>query len=397
MMFEFNRFSALLLPAVVQGLLFSILHFRNYSRQRQWHELFIGLLLLVLSLRVSYWMLGFAGWYDSHDGRTSFMFYFPFENLFLLGPLMYFYLLSLTNADFRFQRRHWPHLVLPALTLAFSLLKTFVDFAFYYPFPDTEMTQFGTKGPWADLDRKEVFYLLGHAVFFFYTWLTIRDYQRYRTFIAQQYSFSDAIEFGWLRNVLYAIGAGVLVLFLFQVMSYFREGPDYAFTWYAYLWLGATVYYISIASWNTPLRFQQKLKFEPDNEPDEPGAKESKMPELDISAWKSPLLALLEQKQVYLNPELSLSDLAATMGTNTSVLSRVINTGFGMNFNDLINQYRVEAVVAQLKKGVHLRQTLLSIAFDCGFNSKATFNRAFKKLLNQTPVEFLESLKKNDA
>ena len=61
-----------------------------------------------------------------------------------------------------------------------------------------------------------------------------------------------------------------------------------------------------------------------------------------------------------------------------------------MNFNDFINHYRIEAVKEKLKKGEHKTSTLLGIAFDCGFNSKATFNRAFKKSTTVSPKDYLQ-------
>jgi AraC-like DNA-binding protein len=78
------------------------------------------------------------------------------------------------------------------------------------------------------------------------------------------------------------------------------------------------------------------------------------------------------------------------MQSNVSVVSKMINQGFGQNFNDFINQFRIEAVKEKLQKGEHLQQTLLGIAFDCGFNSKATFNRSFKKITGQSPKEWIE-------
>ena len=63
-----------------------------------------------------------------------------------------------------------------------------------------------------------------------------------------------------------------------------------------------------------------------------------------------------------------------------------------MNFNDFINHYRIEAVKVKLREGEHQQTTLLGIAFDSGFNSKATFNRAFKKSTGTTPKNFIENL-----
>ncbi len=109
---------------------------------------------------------------------------------------------------------------------------------------------------------------------------------------------------------------------------------------------------------------------------------------------KSDLERLLMIEEVYKDPELTLSGLSKKVNSNPSVVSRVINQGYQMNFNDFINKYRVEAVVGMLQKGIYKNQTLLSIAFDCGFNSKSTFNRAFKKSISCSPKEYIIQLEK---
>lgn len=98
----------------------------------------------------------------------------------------------------------------------------------------------------------------------------------------------------------------------------------------------------------------------------------------------------MDDEKIYEEPELTLSLLAKKLQTNTSVLSRVINQGFGSSFNDFINACRINAVKEKLQAGEQQTQTLLGIAFDCGFNSKATFNRAFKKATGLSPKEWLQ-------
>jgi AraC-like DNA-binding protein len=90
---------------------------------------------------------------------------------------------------------------------------------------------------------------------------------------------------------------------------------------------------------------------------------------------------------VFLDPEISLSELAARLKTNNSLLSAAINQHFGKNFNDFINYYRVVAFQAAVKSPKNQHLTLLAIALDCGFNSKATFNRAYKKVTGNAPSE----------
>ena len=114
---------------------------------------------------------------------------------------------------------------------------------------------------------------------------------------------------------------------------------------------------------------------------------ENHSPEIDI--WKDKIEAFIKEEKPFQNPELTLTDVAKKLQTNASVISKAINQGFGLNFNDFINNYRIEAVKQCFENGEHKKSTLLGIAFDCGFNSKATFNRAFKKNTGLSPKDFL--------
>jgi AraC-like DNA-binding protein len=89
-----------------------------------------------------------------------------------------------------------------------------------------------------------------------------------------------------------------------------------------------------------------------------------------------------------------LPELARQMGYNTNQLSGVINKEMGKNFNELINQYRIETVKERLVDPAFAHLSILGIAFESGFNSKATFNRAFKHFTQQTPSEFLKKQNK---
>jgi AraC-like DNA-binding protein len=101
---------------------------------------------------------------------------------------------------------------------------------------------------------------------------------------------------------------------------------------------------------------------------------------------------LMEEDKIYLNPELNLQDFAKKAGMTRAQLSETINSGFQKNFNDFVNSYRVEAFKKMIKEDKHEQLSLLGIAEECGFNSKATFNRVFRKLTNYTPTQYLNSL-----
>ncbi len=389
MKFDFNIYSSLLLPPFIQAVLFAfLLIIRSYRIERISDRL-LGLILLLNGIKIAFWMLGFAGWYNSHDGFTSFMFYFPFNNLILLGPLLYFYFLSLTNADFHFKKKHRIHFIIPVLWLIFIISKFLIDYVSFYPFAVSEETQYGTKGPFAESDKKIIPVAISYCVFFYYLYLTLKEYSLYKQYIKENFSDSEEISFSWLKNILYAIIFGVVILLLFYIVE-IVIGTSYVIDWYSYFFLGIITYYLSIAGYFTHPKNLYRLHYTPDTAAQESIKPEEVKEDIEKVKWKQRLFNHMLERKPYFEASLSLGDLAKQLSTNTSLLSKIINDGTGSNFNDFINSYRVQETIERLKKGEHKSQTLLGIAYDCGFNSKATFNRAFKKVTGQSPMEWIK-------
>ena len=97
----------------------------------------------------------------------------------------------------------------------------------------------------------------------------------------------------------------------------------------------------------------------------------------------------MQEEQLFKNPELNLNEVAGKLGTSPKQVSQIVNQGFQLNFNDFVNHYRTQAILEKFKKGEHQQKTLLALALECGFNSKSTFNRAFKKNMQVTPQEYV--------
>ena len=123
---------------------------------------------------------------------------------------------------------------------------------------------------------------------------------------------------------------------------------------------------------------------------EEPLQEDSEKPE-KISELKEKLLYVMQVNKPYLKSDLKISDLANLLSVPAYQLSRLINSEFFVNFYDFINKYRVEEAKKLLIEDAH-KYKILSIGYEVGFNSKATFNRVFKKFTNFTPSAFKESL-----
>jgi len=110
-----------------------------------------------------------------------------------------------------------------------------------------------------------------------------------------------------------------------------------------------------------------------------------------IEKINTDLLNYIEKEKPYLNPELSLQELADNLEAKRHLLSNVINQKHNKNFYEFINQYRIEEVKSMLTDPENKHLKLISIAYDAGFNSKASFNRIFKQMTNMTPSQFIST------
>ncbi|MGY2132827.1 helix-turn-helix domain-containing protein [Hymenobacter sp. HD11105] len=430
MLFQFSPYSSLLLPFFVQGVVFIVLFLVRGWQRGIASDTWLALLLLLNTLPLTQWMLGFAGWYDAHDAHSTFMFYFPFSYWLALGPAFYFYFRSLTNQDFRFGWHEMRHFIPVLLYISWRLFVFGYDIVWKHWALGAPLTEhFGTKGPLANVSEVAdgTIEILGYLSVFAYGWLTLRDYQRYRRYLDDNYSNTGPISFQWLRNLMVAVLIGLLVSFFFGLTNKVLTPLSYIQVWYSFLATGLLIYYLSIAGLLAPYQPAPALHFQPsDDEEPQPFASVAAAPtqvakvlepslggnfsenvpqrlvpesaeltteiltsaaDPDLTRWADKLTHHMQTARPYLNPELTLGELANQLRTNTSLLSRVINTCFGQNFNDYINGHRIAEAERKLQDPRYQHYTLLAVALESGFNSKSTFNRVFKKLKSATPSE----------
>ena len=105
------------------------------------------------------------------------------------------------------------------------------------------------------------------------------------------------------------------------------------------------------------------------------------------SKIKNKILAYFESENPYLNPNLNMDLLSDALNFPKYQLTEVLNTEIGKNFFQFVNSYRIEAVKKKLLEP-KLKYSIEAIGYECGFNSKSSFNTVFKNLTGETPVTY---------
>lgn len=399
MKFDFNIYSSLLLVFFVHIIVYAVMLWRRGIKQESLSDQLLGTFLFLAALYVVPWMTGFAGWYMPNTIYREILFYTPFIHGLFIGPVLYFYVKSLTNYRFQFQKKDWLHFVPGLVYLLWCIIVVVVD--------KLILKKYFLMNGETDPDFDDWYQWLQNISIILYLLLTIRFYKQYKQYVLYEFSFVDVANLNWLRNFIFAFGIiTVLPLLqkLLQLIPAFYN-LDYVGSWFYFFAFAVVVYYIAINGFNAVAVPLRKLLFEPElllqyQQPTLLAAPTTVTEDTDfeivqqtspdIQNWKQKIEQLMLEQKLYEDAELTLSQLAKQLSTNTSLLSKIINTGFQMNFNDFINQYRVNAMMEKLKAGEQKKQTLLGISLDCGFNSKATFNRAFKKQSGLSPKEWME-------
>lgn len=404
MLFNFGAHSSLLLPAVVTGLVATGWLMLRALRRSTLSDALLAVLLAVPTLSIAQQMLAYAGWYDSHDGYTTALFYVPWQLNLLLGPAYYLYFRSLTSQEFRLFPRAWRHL-LPGL-LQFGLIVGALGYDLLWrPSVGGQPVPVGTKGP-AMVMAETIGHYLGYAQYVLlpvYCWRVLTDYRRYTRYLHDNFSDTERLRFAGLQQLVMVQVLALVLSQLFTLVNW-KIGLSDAASWNYFFLRGLLVYWLvavglqaNYAAAITPLRFDAAP--EPASEvtltPVAPAATqalpETKLPAAELApellVWRDKLLALMAEEQPWLEPELTLTEVAKRLRITPGLLSKVINSGCGQNFNDFVNAYRVQEAQRLLADPRFAHYSLVGVALESGFNSRSTFNRVFKKVVGQAPSE----------
>ena len=200
-------------------------------------------------------------------------------------------------------------------------------------------------------------------------------------------SSSQPIDLWWLRYLL--IGLALMVfLWLNTILGI---GVISSITPFGYLFAVYFIAYFSLKQEEifafdnkSVIEIKEIIREEETKTP----PKQPRIPDSEFGLQKQKLENLMSFEKPFLNPTLGLPDLAARVKVTSHDLSYLINEGFGENFYQFVNRYRVEEAKRLLHSKEHQHLNMLGIAYESGYNSKTTFNTTFKKLTGLSPSEY---------
>ena len=387
---EFNLFSMPLLILVLQGYIFAFLLIGRFLKRRHIADLLLALLLLMQGHHCTSYIIGFMGWYDTY--RTTKVNYFLFNFSLLIAPLVYFYVRSVTIPYFKLRRKDWWHFTPFAALFIYKVFMAAYDLAQ----PGIEQVQ---NGPFQENIHQPYvspfLTLIGFYSQILYYAFGIQIYVKYRKRLAEFFSNTYKVELNWIRNFLYA-WAGLFVFHsIMEVIDVSIVSLHWQQSWWSHFASALVVLFLGMKGYFTNLEklYDTSVAAGKDERP----PREAQTGKEEFRQQKEKLNNFMATNRPFLDPDLTLSDLARQLNMSTIKLSQTINSGMGKNFNDFINEYRVEAVKRMMLNGERQNFSLLGIAQECGFNSKATFNRTFKKFTSRTPSEFLNTHKEGNS
>ena len=291
---------------------------------------------------------------------------------------MYLYIKSYTNPGFKFTLKSFIH-IMPFLVHGVIMVSMF------HKFGSSTKTLMLEEGVF---NHKEhvTFYVAFHfqtLVYLIFSCITVKRYQKR---IRQEIPAKSRIHMNWLVFVLTGYVTIWLLDVSYQTIHLLTSFSPYFLIKIVYPIVFMLVFIIMLKGLKNPMIFAYQ----------EPGLKEkysgSNLKAEEKKSIYDSIIAIMNEKKLYREPSLSISDLAKELSVHPKHLSQVINEYFNMNFFDFINNYRIAEAKLQLSQLREPKKTILEILYDTGFNSKSSFNKAFRKSTGIAPTEYRKAV-----
>jgi AraC-like DNA-binding protein len=277
----------------------------------------------------------------------------------MIGPLLYFFIRSLVNVkEFSFAKK-CTHL-LPMLVAL----------------------------PFTDFTQRVI--ILGTISQVFYLVASFRLLHRYHVTSMAVRSDADSMKLTWVVKAL-VIFTIIIIIDLIRLNMQKHNPADLKAVWY---FIDVLVFlcismYLLFKVISKPQLFNEMTLYK---QLEQPSTLEDKRPDLPTAtALCNNIENIILQKELFKQHRLAITDIANETGLNVKDISWAINLSSKQNFCEYINALRVKDMKHKILAGLPKGTKLLDLALESGFNSKSTFNNAFKRELDMTPTQFLRN------
>jgi AraC-like DNA-binding protein len=309
---------------------------------------------------------------------------------FLQLPTFYLYIVSVCYSDFKLKPKHLIHII-PFIIANLILLPRFysVNLASKIIFLENNSSMLEIQFNHIFIHFQIVFYIIA-------AFMILRKAKK---IYLENYTGASMESLNWLFQFTLALSffySIALLKNIFKFSTYTNISE--------WLKIGLFLFELLIISWylfkalNNPNLFRTidsrlKLvsKIVSEERKNEQLIENEKEDDKDLTKLK---MYMIEEKP-FLNPSLTIQDISIDIGIPVRELSLLINHKLNKHFYDFVNIYRIENAMGILKDSTKSKVTILEILYDVGFNSKSSFNTAFRKHTNTTPTEYRKKLKSN--
>lgn len=372
--------------ASIQGIFLSFLLLRTKINQPA--NRILAILLLILSFHLI--LVGF-------DNREFFLSFPHLSRIsWIIGslywPLLFLFVAHITQTQYNaWWKNGWlflPFMVLLIMMLPYYLQSAEAKRELLNNFEEASKDDFG-------LINQIVSVL--HIVFQSFL---LGYYLRFEKKLYEEYSEVESLRIQWLKQFLIiTLAATILAVFSFFVRSW---NVPVLSQLYSFHFIGIVLlfYWLSYKALTQPVLFGIVKEASSVKQPSAPleeatdKYKKSSLEGEQLTFIFEKVKATLESQKLYLDNNLTLTQLSESARIPKHQISQAINSCYSGNFFDLINDYRVDAFKQLAGKPDKKHLSLLGIAQEAGFNSKASFYSVFKKKTGMTPAEYLEKQSK---
>jgi|WetSurMetagenome_2_1015567.scaffolds.fasta_scaffold30705_2 AraC-like DNA-binding protein len=340
------------------------------SAKRKSNRILAGFLSVQILLIINY---EFFRYYHEIYVFCPHLFYIGTPFFFLAGPTFYFYVKSITYSNFLLSKRHLLH-ALPFLFAALLFTATF-----YIHSAETKRALLDNR-IFLSQSFSLYFNIAVHIHILMYNLGSLFILKNYRERIKQEYSSIQSIYLSWLSVVLY----GFLIAWCTSILNFLSRSFALnihvdleVVNFLAFFIFFNFIFFKALVQPTIFLGVEEESR--------------QKAPYLSKSVeeqYLNKLTRYMENEKPYLNPNITLFDLSKKVSIPHRSLSEIINNTIGQNYYDFINSYRVKESLHLLSDATTRSKTILEILYEVGFNTKSSFNQAFKKHTGTTPTEY---------